>query len=262
MNFSYSTQWKLRYVMLALLVAAGGGVSQSVEAAFCTVSDSGGTAELPPVGCDYTTPDTPILNNDLFISVGLPAGTYIQMDAVMHGYSNISAVAGGGLGGEKESYSAFMFLPMVGHGVLNGFNRLIQLPILNESHSAARISGMTPQSFITQMYAMQGQITGDPDFDLLRIAAGNGFGLPSPGQTILTRSGPPGSNWNVESFFDITYRIDFIGAPGSLLGGQSGSTTGTARFILGMPIPEPSSVVIALSMLGRACFVRRCLGVV
>jgi hypothetical protein len=40
-------------------------------------------------------------------------------------------------------------------------------------------------------------------------------------------------NWNVDSFFDITYRIDFIGAPTGPLAGRSGSTTGTIRMMTG-----------------------------
>ena len=28
---------------------------------------------------------------------------------------------------------------------------------------------------------------------------------------------PGGTSWNVDSFFDITYRIDFVGAPGGPL---------------------------------------------
>jgi hypothetical protein len=37
----------------------------------------------------------------------------------------------------------------------------------------------------------------------------------------------------VDSFFDITYRIDFVGAPGGQLAGMSGSTTGTIRMRAG-----------------------------
>ena len=59
---------------------------------------------------------------------------------------------------------------------------------------------------------------GDPDFDLLRISAGSAFGLPSPGHTTLTQR-PTG--WAVDSFFDITYRIDFVGRTGGRVGGMS-----------------------------------------
>jgi hypothetical protein len=101
------------------------------------------------------------------------------------------------------------------------------------------------------LYRMFSQIAGgDPDFDLLRLVAGTDFGLPSPGQTTLTQVGP---NWNVESFFDITYRIDFIGAPGGPFSGMSGSTTSQSRFQIGMPVPEPTSVVMwAMAFWGLA----------
>jgi hypothetical protein len=73
------------------------------------------------------------------------------------------------------------------------------------------------------MFSLQGQIPpGDPDFDLLRITAGGGFGLPSPGHTTLTQQAV---GWAVDSFFDITYRIDFIGAPGGPFAGSSNSQT-------------------------------------
>jgi hypothetical protein len=105
---------------------------------------------------------------------------------------------------------------------------------------------------------MQGQLPpGDPDFDLLRITAGTDFGMPSPGQSTLLQSGP---NWNVDSFFDVTYRIDFVGHPGGPFGGMSGSTTATVRIVIE---PEPASLGIVSPVLaalltarGRRCPVR------
>src|SRR5207248_156912 len=100
--------------------------------------------------------------------------------------------------------------------------------------------GNPVQSFDTDMQGIQGQLpAGDPDFDLLRITAGSGFGLPSPGHTTLTRQ--PSGNWAVDSFFDITYRIDFVGHPGGHVGGMSGSTTGTIRMVA-TPTPPPLAI--------------------
>jgi hypothetical protein len=119
----------------------------------------------------------------------------------------------------------------VGSGTLSGFVRDLPLAIQTEAHFDPRVPGAPVQSFDTDLFRLYGQLpAGDPDFSLLRITAGSDFGLPSPGHTTLTQSG---GNWNVDSFFDMTYRIDYIGAPSSPLAGRSGSTTGTARIRTG-----------------------------
>ncbi len=208
----------------------------------CTVPDNGsGTVDLPPAGCTYTTPD-----DDMRIVDGLPAGTTVEIDASQSNFSCPGLGGGvcsfpttpadcrdpgGSLGGEKSCADASLSMPMVGTGSLAGFNRNIVIPISLEIHSAPKTNGMPTQSFATGMFRLFGQITSDPDFDLLRVTAGTDFGLPSPGHTTLTQL--PGGNWAVDSFFDITYRIDFVGAPGGPLAGMSGSTTGTVRFRTG-----------------------------
>ena len=106
--------------------------------------------------------------------------------------------------------------------------RVLNVPMNGQITTEPRTPGEAIQSFDTEMLQLQGQLPpGDPDFDLLRITAGSGFGLPSPGHTTLTRSGT--KYWHVDSFFDITYRIDFVGAPGGAYAGMSGSTTATIR---------------------------------
>jgi len=198
----------------------------------CVQPDNGsGTADLPPVGCTYDTP-----NDDMNIIDGLPPATTIEIDATWLNFLNITRTPGGPLGGEVESFNATLHLPLVGTGSLAGFNRVIDMATTDETHAAPRTAGDPIQSFPADLYTLQGQITGDPDFDLLRITAGTGFGLPSPGHTTLTQL--PGGNWAVNSFFDITYRIDFVGAPGGPLGGMSGSTTGTIRFKTGLGTPQ------------------------
>jgi hypothetical protein len=163
---------------------------------------------------------------------------------------------------------------MTGTGTLLGFNRNIVMtgafPVLSflatppldtqagfEVHTAPRTNGDPLQCFDTVMFRLFSQIVNpsanDPDFDLLRVVAGSDFGLPSPGHTNLLQNGP---NWEVDSFFDVTYRIDFVGRAGGALSGRSGSTTRTVRFSLGDPIPcipEPATctlVVAALACLG------------
>jgi hypothetical protein len=199
----------------------------AATAAPCVVPDNGnGTVTLPPAGCGYLSPA------DVHeIIDGLPPGTTIELGATHFDFFQITAQPGGSLGGEVETFQSFLLLQLHGTGGLAGFNRSAGMQTQCESHVAPR-SGAPIQSFDTDMFRIQGQLApGDPDFDLLRITAGTGFGMPSPGHTTLTQQ--PGGNWAVDSFFDITYRIDFIGRPGGPLGGMSGSTTGTIRMQAG-----------------------------
>lgn len=211
---------------LALVLAAG-----SARAMIIAPDNGSGTVTLPPgsyVGA-------------MAIIDGLAPGTTIQIDARLSPVAS-SEGPGGSLGGELQNWgSALLELDMVGTGSLAGFMRSIVVPGLNvETHSGPRAAGTSPQDFGTLVDILLGQLPpGDPDFDLLRITAGNAFGLPSPGHTTLTAAG--GGNWQVDSFFDISYRIDFVGAPGGPISGMSGSTTGTERFTV---TPEPSSILL------------------
>ncbi|NOS99274.1 MAG: hypothetical protein HOP29_01450 [Phycisphaerales bacterium] len=197
----------------------------------CVVPDNGGgTITLPPAGCGgYVSPQ------DLHEMIaGLPAGATIEVDANHDKFFNQTEMPGGSLGGAIETFDSFLFMQMQGTGPLGGFNRNIAMQVQCQTHTGPRTPGSEVQSFPTEMFMLQGQLPpGDPDFDLLRIRAGTGFGMPSPGHTTLVRQGPPGSGFAVDSFFDIFYEIEFQGAPGSLLAGMMGSTTGTIRMGIG-----------------------------
>ena len=112
-----------------------------------------------------------------------------------------------------------MTLRIDGTGELVGYERTLSIPLQMQTLHAPRPVGSAVQAFPTEMVSMQGEIFGDPDFDLLRVTAGSALGLPSPGQTTLTRL--PRGDFNVDSFFDITYQIEFEGAPGGALGGEA-----------------------------------------
>lgn len=203
---------------------------QPVPVPPCTVVDNGsGTIDLPPQGCGYVSP------SDLHEMInGLPPGTTINIAAEHSDFFNVTHGPGGNLGGEQEQFSSFLFLDLSGTGGLQGYHRLLNIPVQCMTHIGPRTPGSPVQSFDTDMFMSQGQINGDPDFDLLRITGGTAFGMPSPGHTTLTQL--PGNLWNVDSFFDITYRIDFVGRPGGPFGGMSGSTTATIRMQSGQPM--------------------------
>lgn len=240
--------------MKRFLVACMLFLSFVVSSHAANVPDNGSGTAVMPIQSDYPglTP--------MQIIDGLPLGSVINITATLETPQTPSEVAGGALGGTSASGTGPLFTwQMQGTGVFAGYNRVLVMPGNSfVVHAAPRTAFAPTQTFNTQVAQLQGQISGpgDPDFDLLRVTAGNDFGLPSPGQTTLTQVGP---NWNVESYYDITYRIDFVGHPGGPFSGMSGSTTGTARFQIGMSIPEPSGIAAAASaaIAGLACVHRR-----
>jgi len=207
----------------------------------CIVPDNGGgTADLPPVACPYLGEDKLGILDGIF-----PAGS-ILIDAVLGGFScpavpgadwvctfpspnpGVDCSQGTPAAGEQSCADAVLSMHMVGTGILAGFVRDIPLGVSLEERLKPRVPGTPLQSFDTDMFRMFGKLLGDPDFDLLRITCGTDFGYPSPGHTTLTQMG---GNWGVDGiFFNLTCRIDFVGALGSPLQGRSGSTAGSYRF--------------------------------
>jgi len=219
----------------------GLNIDQGIPADVCLVPDNGtGTITLPPAGCDYLSQDDVYLIND-----GLPTGSTIELDGPLGQFAcdgamglcslglppGVCEAAGGTLGGDGQCFSASLDFNLTGTGSLAGFTRSLSIPVEVEIHTGPRNLGDATQLFPADLHRLQGEIVGDPDFDLLRITAGTDYGLPSPGQTTMTRL--PNGNFAVDSFFDISYQVDFVGSPGSALDGLSGTTMATIRIDTG-----------------------------
>jgi len=189
-------------------------------ATFCHAPDRGdGTVEAPPIGpCNIFTPVLPMV-----IVNGLPPGTTIEIDTRLVTQSVDMVIPGGTLGGENILTTEIVEMQLTGTGLLLGFNRNLNLPGITEVDIGPRVPGTSPQNFLSDFIGLRAELPpGDPDFAVLLLTAGSDFGLPSPGSTTLFDIG--GGEFEVDSFFDVFYQIEFVGAPGSALDGFGGTT--------------------------------------
>ncbi len=231
--------WKKSMIMAVVSIVFLLGCCSAALAAQCIAPDNGaGTVDLP-APCPYTAPDGP-----MYIIDGLPPGTTIEIDPVFENFTcnpanGLCSIVhppgdcenpGGALGGDVQCFDGMLTLTMTGTGTLAGFNRTLLVPAFSEIHSAPRTPGDSQQTFETDMFLLQGEIFGDPDFCTFRIRGGS-----APGQIILTENPPGGDHFNVDSFFDIGYQIEFVGCPGSVLEGFGGTTTQIVRWQQGEP---------------------------
>lgn len=211
--------------LLALATFAG---SAHAQGGCCVLPDNGtGTVDMPPQ-CSLFGP--------MLIDNGIPGGT-IEISAELGTFFNVNEVGGGGLlGGASATCNGIITLTMTGTGSLAAFNRFIAMQVACEFHYAPRTPGDPVQQFAGDVYRVVGTVFGDPDFDILDIQAGSFFVAPSPGVTRLTKIGPGAVDpYDVQSFFDIHYAINFVGAAGSLLNNLSGTTTSNGVFQLCPP---------------------------
>src|SRR5262245_631426 len=213
---------------------------------YCLVPDNGaGTASFPPFcALGYRGP-----RHVRGVLGGFPAGSPLLADIEIVPLGLISTVAGGPLGGEVQTWDAAVNVGLTGVGAFAGYTNTIPILVTAKTATAPVTPGTNPQHFETQFMELAGATGGHPHFDLFRITAGTSFGGQAPGHTSLTHAG--GSNWDVDSWFDIAYRLDYIGKPLGPFGGLSGSTNDRQRFLNGQhpslstpPAPAPQALLL------------------
>ncbi len=189
-----------------------------------------------PADCPYLT-----ATGSWDIIDGLPVGTEINAVGTLSNFDVTQRESGGEFQGEIVYFAATLELQMVGAGQLAGFTRTVQIPVNCEVHTSC-----TPpepcHDFDMELKAMSGELPpGDPDFGYLGVHAGINSGIPvSFGGTTLIPL--PGGDFFVDSFFDITYQIEFTGEPGGGIEGLSGVTQGPVRVEQADPSGGPCEV--------------------
>lgn len=222
----------MMFVAVAIAALVGLRISAIAQGPCpCQLQDNGaGTITMPP-----DCPDG--YRCHLEIVDGLTSAT-IEIDAALLDLTNVIEIVGGVLGGTHSMFDALLLMQMSGTGALNGFVRTLHMPVSGVIDWGPRIPNDAVQAFPAEIVELSGHIFGDTDFDEILFRTGLDLGLPAPGETTLTRVGGIGSDFQVDSFFDITYQIEFVGALGSVLEGAGGTTTRTTRIEV-CPGPSP-----------------------
>ena len=138
---------------------------------------------------------------------------------------------GGTLGGELSVGYDQLVLEIVGEGAWSGYRRTLTLPVQTFVNWGPKADHQARQGRAADVHFLYGQIAGDPDFGLLRVTGGTGFGLPSVGHTLAEKQAS--GDYKLDSQYDLTYRIEWSGASGGPLAGESGALQATLEMQAG-----------------------------
>jgi hypothetical protein len=248
----------------------------------CVLEDNGsGTVDLPPEGCGYLSP-TDV--HELIDAANLPPGTTIEFD-ISHQNFVCSQGSGGptGYGGScsvvvdpetcegpgpvvgtvVECFESEAIISLNGTGALAAYSEQLTVPLFTEVLSLRGPGDPTPL-FGTEMLQLSGGLPlgSSPTFCQLSILGGtDNTGPPNIGQVSLTPVG--GGQFQVDSFFDVSYFMTYSGCPGSILDGLSGvsdlqTVTVEAEALPSVPVTGPLAVfALVCSLAGGRQLIRR-----
>lgn len=138
---------------------------------------------------------------------------------------------GGTLGGELSVGYDQLVLDIVGEGAWSHYKRTIIVPVQTFVNWGPKADHQAVQGRAADVHFLYGELAGDPDFGLLRVTGGTGFGMSSVGHTLARKQA--NGDYKVDSQYDLTYRIEWSGAPGGAFAGESGALQTTLEMQAG-----------------------------
>ena len=214
--------------------------------------DASGTALVPPKACVYI----PVADYHRLKEAGFPVAL---LNMWHFGFINVVLDWNHVPGFDLEEFDSTLTIEIDGEGSLEGYKRKVEV----EAHCKVEtgVRGPGNQTFSNDMVYLYAELEGDADFEYLRISVGTELGLEaSTGETTLTALGD--GTFQVDSFFDINYQIEFQGSVGGPLDGYGDTFVDTVRMeaVSGRPIPALSEwgmVVMILLVLAAGTIVFR-----
>jgi hypothetical protein len=235
---------------LGALVAAG-----AAQASPIIVYDNGtpNHIDLPPG--DY-------LGSSEIFEIGESAeGDWLDVGLRLRSNGSVET-PGGALGGHVQTWTGAV-LELTLLGVFQPYYRVISLPVQVVTNSAQRSASVPlvgQLAFAQEIRFLTGELTGDPDFDLLRVTGGTDLGMPSPGETTLEIPYDIITEYAVDGYFWFEHQIEIVGAAGGPFAGWGGTTWTMSQLELvgGAPIPEPALAgLVGVAALALPALARR-----
>ena len=174
-----------------------------------------GSIVWPPV----TPEGRPGVTEGMFSTQRLNPARALLVRMNLRAAANADMYPGSPLGGGLSVGYDQLQLEIFGEGAYSGYHRTLSVPVQTFVNWGPEANHQALQGRAADLYFLYGELAGDPDFSLLRISGGTGFGMPSLGHTTVERQAT--GNFRVDSAYDLTYRVEWSGAAAGPLAGES-----------------------------------------
>jgi hypothetical protein len=193
-----------------------------------TAAESGeGSIVWPPV----TTDGRPGITEGWFSVQRLNPGRALIARLNLRATPGAEMYPGSPLGGGLSVGNDLLTMEIFGEGAYAGYHRTVSVPVQTFINWGPEANHQVQQGRAADLYFLYGELAGDPDFSLLRISGGTGFGMPSLGHTTVEKQAS--GDYLLDSSYDLTYRVEWVGAPGGPLAGDSHTTQAVLKLQAG-----------------------------